>query len=193
MPDRLHSQLQFLFEIDKIKNIARKTRNFSNDRFENDAEHSWHVAIMASILAEYANDTVDISRVVKMVLVHDVAEIDHGDVIVYRRTDEDSERERRAARRIFGMLPDDQRDEYFALWEEFEARETTDARFAAAIDRLEPVLQNILRNGESWNTHGIASERVFEINARIADGSAGLWSHVKNELQRLKDSGYLNR
>ncbi len=189
MDTRLTQQLAFLIEIDKIKGIIRKTRNFSNDRHENDAEHSWHIAVMALVLSEYAEERVDVGRVVRMLLIHDLVEIDAGDVIVYDRSAENEAAEREAADRIFGMLPGDQRDEYRGLWEEFEERSTPEARFAAAVDRLEPVLQNIARRCESWNANGITAEQVFAVTSTIGSGSPALWEYVKAELERLQEEG----
>lgn len=139
-PSRLRRQLDFILEIDKAKAVLRRSRLLDGSRRENDAEHAWHLAVMALVLAEYANEPIDLSRVVKMLLVHDIVEIDAGDTFIYDDSDPaaKAERERQAAHRIFGLLPADQQQELLALWEEFEARRTADARFAAALDRLQP-------------------------------------------------------
>ena len=133
---RFKKQLNFLIEIDKVKNILRKTRTFSAKKYENDAEHAWHMSLMAIILAEHANDTIDIGKVVKMALVHDLVEIDAGDTYLYAEHQEDKvAKERKCAERLFGLLPEDQGREFLASWEEFEAKETPEAKFAGSMDR----------------------------------------------------------
>ncbi|MFO7612815.1 MAG: HD domain-containing protein [Clostridia bacterium] len=189
MKDRLERQLGFIYEIDRVKGIFRKTRLFHADRFENDAEHSWHICMMALVLQEYANDKIDILKVLKMMLIHDLVEIDTGDTIVYNRTDADVEAEKMAADRIFGMLPGDTGREFHDLWTEFEARESAEARFAGALDRLEPLLQNMSRNGEDWRRNGIGYEKVLDVNRRIEDGSRRLWDFVREEIKKHLDNG----
>lgn len=189
MNQRLIQQLAFIHEIDKVKTIIRKTKNLSNGRHENDAEHSWHIAMMTMVLAEHANHPIDVLKVLKMQLIHDLVEIDAGDVIVYNKSAENEEAERLAAERIFGMLPDDQKEELLELWLEFEERKTPEARFAAALDRMEPVLQNIFRECETWNEHAISHSRVVGINTKIGEGSQTLWEYIKKELDRCLDEG----
>ncbi|MBN2558762.1 MAG: HD domain-containing protein [Clostridia bacterium] len=189
MKDRLEKQLGFIYEIDRVKGIFRKTRLFHTDRFENDAEHSWHICMMALVLQEYANDKIDILKVLKMMLIHDLVEIDTGDTIVYNRTDADVEAEKKAADRIFGMLPGETGREFHDLWTEFETRESAEARFAGALDRLEPLLQNMSRNGEDWRRNGIGYEKVLDVNKRIADGSLLLWDFVRVEIKKHLDNG----
>lgn len=190
---RFERQIAFLKEIDKAKSIFRRTRLFDDSRYENDAEHAWHLAVMAVTLAEYANaEQLDVAKVIKMVLVHDIVEIDAGDALVYDSTlrHEKKEKERRAAVRIFGLLPDDQRDELRALWEEFEARKTAEARFAAALDRLEPILQNAATGGHAWRKHGITRKQAEAVNEHIADGSADIWQYVKELLDESAQQGH---
>jgi putative hydrolases of HD superfamily len=195
MPDRLKQQLEFLIEIDKMKQIFRKTRLYDHTRYENDAEHGWHMAMMALILAEHSNDrTINIGKVLKMALIHDIVEIDAGDTFLYAPNQENKhEVEAAAAKRIFGLLPDDQRDEFIALWEEFEARETGEAMYARAIDRLGPVMQNLLDNGHAWKSHGITSDRVFAVNSIIDDGSHDIWALVRKLIDNAVATGDLSR
>ncbi len=178
--ERLRQQLAFLMEIDRLKEVLRQTYlTTESRRRENSAEHSWHLALMAMVLAEYADEPArDMGRVIKMVLIHDLVEIDAGDTYIYdtqaqaRKLSE----ERRAAERIFGLLPSDQAEEFRALWEEFEARETPEARFAAALDRLMPLLHNYHTQGVSWQEHQVRSDKVYAMNRpRIQAGSRALW------------------
>ncbi|HLN22495.1 MAG TPA: HD domain-containing protein [Patescibacteria group bacterium] len=181
-PDRLTAQLAFLAEIDKLKAIIRQTPLIDGSRRETDAEHSWHVAMMALMLAEHADEPVDAARVVKMLLVHDVVEIDAGDTFIYDDAGnaDKAEREQRAADRLFGLLPADQGAELRALWDEFEARETADSRFAAAIDRFAPILNNHLSGGLSWQANGVQPDKVFIFNEpRIGGASKALWERTR--------------
>jgi len=190
---RFEQQLFFLKEIDKIKNVLRHTPILDGSRYENDAEHAWHLAVMAITLAEYANsDGLDISRVVKMVLLHDVVEIDAGDTLVYDsvRRAEQREEESRAAARIFGLLPPGQREALMSLWEEFEARKTPEAQFAAALDRLEPILQNVSTQGHAWRKHGISREKAETVNRHIGEGSDDIWEYVQQLFAESEAKGY---
>ncbi|MGA7876604.1 MAG: HD domain-containing protein [Desulfoferrobacter sp.] len=179
--DRLEKQIRFIVEIDKLKSIVRQTLVTDGSRQEDSAEHSWHIAVMAIVLSEYAKDrAIDIARVLKMALIHDLVEIDAGDTYCY---DEDGnedklERERKAAERIFGLLPKDQSEEFRRLWDEFELRETAEARFAAALDRLQPLLNNYSTNGRMWQKHRIKSSQVFSRNRPIEDSSPTLWKYA---------------
>ena len=163
LPDTLLKQIDFIKEIDKLKYIQRRTKLFNSDRNENDAEHSWHLAMMAVVLAEHANEPVDILKVIKMVLIHDVVEIDAGDTFIYdtQKNHSNTDEERLAAQRIFGILPDEQAKELIAIWEEFEAGETAEAKFARAMNGLEPLLQNTSNNGGTWNTPGVNYTKVY--------------------------------
>jgi putative hydrolases of HD superfamily len=191
MDDRFKKQIQFIIEIDKIKSIFRKTCIFDGSRKENDAEHSWHFAMLAMILSEYANEPVDVCKVIRMALIHDIPEIDNGDVMVYKKSEADFENERRAAERIFGLLPDDQRDECLSLWAEFEERKTPEARFAAAIDRIEPVMQNYLNDGCAWKENGIKADRVMDTNKHIDAGSHAIWEYAKSMIDECKNKGLI--
>ncbi len=150
-PERLFKQIAFIKEIDKIKYIKRKTKLFDSDIHENDAEHSWHLAMMTIVLAEHTNEDIDILKVLKMVLIHDIVEIDAGDTFIFdtQKNHSNTEEELIAAKRIFGLLPKDQTIELVSIWLEFEEKRTKEAKFAHAMDRLEPILQNISNNGGS--------------------------------------------
>jgi len=191
--ERFDRQIRFILEIDKLKTILRRTYLMNVDRAENTAEHSWHLAIMAILLAEHANEPVDVARVVKMVLVHDIVEIDAGDTYFYDAAAglDKSEREHAAADRIFGLLPTDQGMEMRALWDEFEDGTSADARFALALDRFIPQLHNYYTQGRSWAEHGITADRVLERNACIADGSARLWECARALLDDAGAKGFL--
>lgn len=178
--DRLARQLDFLRELDGLKKIERMTSLIGESRRENSAEHSWHIATMAPLLVEYAPEAVDLVRVMKMLLVHDVVEIDAGDTFCFDEAahDDKEERERLAADRIFGLLPADQRDDLRACWEEFEAGATADARFAVALDRFAGFLQNWHNDGGTWRTHDIDHDRILERMAPIEHGAPALWPVV---------------
>lgn len=189
MIERLKQQMQFIIEIDKIKSIIRKTKIFSENKYENDAEHSWHICMMAIVLSEHSNEEVDLLKVLKMLLIHDIVEIDAGDVLVYDKSDNNDIEEEKAAERIFGMLPEQQKNEYISLWKEFEKRETKEAKFAAALDRLEPAMQNLYYKCETWNQNNISHKKVVGVNKKIADGSSVLWEYFKKELDECKAEG----
>jgi putative hydrolase of HD superfamily len=191
--NRFERQIQFILEIDKLKTILRRTYLINEDRAENTAEHSWHLAMMAILLAEHANEPVNVSRVVKMVLVHDIVEIDAGDTYFYDATAalDKSVRERAAADRLFGILPVDQGAELRALWDEFETGKTADARFALALDRFMPQLHNYHTHGRSWAEHGITIDRVLERNESMAEGSAKLWECARALLDDAVSKGFL--
>jgi putative hydrolase of HD superfamily len=194
-PERFLKQIEFLIEIDKLKHILRKSKIFDGSRFENDAEHAWHLGIMALVLAEYSNDlNIDMTKVIKMVLIHDLVEIDAGDVIVYD-TDQRAlarDNEKIAAERVFGLLPQNQKTEFMKLWKEFEERKSSESKFAAAIDRFEPILQNHLTEYYAWKKHGITSSQLYEKNKHIQDGSKKLWQIVQQIFAEAGDSGGLS-
>lgn len=192
-PERLKQQIDFILEIDRLKGIVRRSYLLHEDRRENSAEHSWHVALAASMLAEHADEPVDRERVVKMLLIHDVVEIDAGDVAVYdvEARAAKAEKEAVAADRIFGLLPGDLGVELRGLWDEFEARQTADARFAGAIDRLLPLLHNAAGGGRTWKELGVAESQVRGINAVVEHGSSTLWQYVTALLDRAVDEGLL--
>ncbi|KAB2114806.1 HD domain-containing protein [Vibrio alginolyticus] len=192
--ERLEKQLALVIEFDKLKSILRRTRVKSAEgRLENSGEHSWHVALMAILMEEHANAPVDICRVMKMLLIHDVVEIDAGDTFVYdtAASQEQAEKEIRAAERLFGMLPSDQEQELLALWHEFEAAQTDDAKYAKALDRLIPMLLNYHNNGQSWKEHGVSREQALTINKRIEFGSVTLWDKAKELIEEATEKGWL--
>jgi putative hydrolase of HD superfamily len=185
--ERLEEDISFIQEVDKLKNIVRKSRNTSNERFENDAEHSWHICIMAITLQKYSNVQIDISRVLHMLIIHDLGEIYSGDTIVYAKGNDLKRDELESASKLFSMLGPIQQKELYALLVEFETRETPEAKYANAIDRTEPILQNIHRNGETWNTNRISYKRIVELNQnRIAEGSKELWGFLLQRINQMK-------
>ncbi len=190
---RLAAQIDFIVRIDRLKSVARQTLLTDRSRRENSAEHSWHLALMALLLTEYAREPVDGMRVMKMVLAHDLVEIDAGDTFCY---DEDAKqgqhaRELAAAERIFALLPDDQAVELRALWDEFEARCTPEARFAAALDRLQPLFNNYLTRGGTWQEHDVVRAQVRRRIAPIADGSPRLARVAAAVISAAVEEGYL--
>lgn len=193
--DRLGAQLAFLVEIDRLKLIERRSYLADGSRRENSAEHSWHLAMLALVLSEHADARVDLARVVAMVLVHDIVEIDAGDVFAY--ADEAAhaakvERERLAAERIFALLPDDQEPVFRSLWEEYEEGTTETARFAAALDRLQPLLLNVASGGMTWREHGITADRVLERNAPIGEGAPVLWTRARAIIRDAVERGVVD-
>ncbi len=191
--DRFDQQIGFILEIDKLKSVIRRTYLIDADRRENSAEHSWHLAIMAILLAEHANEAINVPRVVKMVLIHDVVEIDAGDTYIYDSAGgaDKLERERGAAKRLFGLLPEDQAKEFSELWEEFENGETADARFAAALDRFIPQLHNYYTDGKSWQENRITADRVLARNQCMENGSVRMWEWTCNMIAEAVKKGIL--
>jgi putative hydrolase of HD superfamily len=191
--DRLDRQLGFLREVDRLKRVFRRTWLLDLSRYENDAEHSWHLALAAALLAEYAAAEIDLGKVLEMTLVHDLVEIDAGDTYAYddaARQDQ-AERERRAAERIFGLLPADQGARARRLWEEFEARQTPEARYAVALDRLLPFLHNYHTQGKEWQAHGVTSRQVLKRMQPVAEATPALWPRVERLLRDAVERGFL--
>lgn len=191
----LAKQMAFIHEIDKLKYIQRKTRLFNSERHENDAEHSWHLAMMAMVLAEHANEKVDIMKVVKMLLIHDIVEIDSGDIFLYdsQANHNNTAEEQKAAVRIFGLLPDQQAEEFISLWEEFEAGITAESKFAKSIDRLEPVLQNVSNEGGTWSEYEVKYDTVIKKTSKMKDGSQVLWDHTNILFEESISRGILKK
>ncbi|MEJ5091193.1 HD domain-containing protein [Sphingobacterium faecium] len=191
----LQQQIDFIKEIDKVKYIQRKTKLFNSDRNENDAEHSWHLAMMAIILAEHSNEPIDILKVVKMVLIHDIVEIDAGDTFIYdtQKNHTNTDEERLAAKRIFGLLPQKQAEGLIEIWEEFEAGLTHEAKFARAMDRLEPLLQNTSNNGGTWNEFNINYSKVYDKKKIIDEGSKTIWDFAEKLLDESVEKGILKK
>lgn len=191
--ERLLQQMAFLEEIDKLKTVLRQSLILDRSRRENSAEHSWHLAVMAVLLAEHADEPVDVARVVKLLLIHDLVEIDAGDTFAYDtqgHTDKE-ERERASAARIFGLLPDDQAREVWELWEEYEASQTPEAKFALALDRLQPMVHNYRTEGASWKRHNVSSARVFDRAESITRGSKRLGEFARQTIADAVAKGYL--
>jgi putative hydrolase of HD superfamily len=182
IPERLHRQLEFILEIDRLKSVLRQSYLKDNDRHENSAEHSWHLAVAAMVLAEHAKERIDVSKVIRLVLVHDLVEIDAGDTFIYDDAGNvgKAAREQKAANRLFGLLPEEQGQTFMALWREFEDRQTPEAKFAFALDRLMPILHNVFTQGRSWKEHRIRQEQALAKNRQIEDGSPILWQAVES-------------
>jgi putative hydrolase of HD superfamily len=198
MPDsplaRLAQQIEFIAECDRLKEVFRQTINTHSRRAENDAEHSWHLCLCVIVLAEHANvRTLDVLRVLKMLIVHDLVEIDAGDTFAYDTAAmaDQHAREAVAAERIFGLLPPDQARAFRALWDEFEAKETPESKFATAVDRFQPMLLNCRSQGAAWQRHGVTHDRVVARNRHIADGCDPLWRYAEKMLQEIVDAGHL--
>jgi putative hydrolase of HD superfamily len=190
--ERLQKQIEFLLEIDKAKQIFRKTRLLDGTRYENDAEHSWHLAVMALVLAEHAKEPVNLCRVVQMALVHDIVEIDAGDTFAYDEQGRQTqyERELLAAERIFNLLPPDQASEFRGLWDEFEAQQTPEAKFAAAIDRLAGMLPNYHNQGGGWRENQVPVKKVWVRNQVIENGSPALWEYARRLIESAVEQGF---
>jgi putative hydrolase of HD superfamily len=192
--ERLEQQIAFVRELDKLKRVQRQTWLTDKSRKENAAEHSWHIAVMVLVLSEYAPlDDLDIGRVMQMLLIHDIVEIDAGDTFCYdqaavaRQADKEDE----AAARLFGLLPSDQAARFRGLWEEFEDHRTPEARLAHSLDRLQPILNNFHTDGKSWRANGITRRQVRDRNRIVAEGAPRLWGYIEDLLQRAVDRGFL--
>lgn len=177
---RLDKQMEFIREIDKEKKIGRQTYLSDASRKENDAEHAWHMAIMTILLSEYANEEIDVLKTVTMLLIHDLVEIDAGDTYAYDEEGKKTqhEREAKAAERIFGILPEDQGKKLRVLWEEFEAYETKEAKFAHTMDNIQPAMLNAAIDGADWVLHGVQLEQILGRNKKTAEGSEVLWDYA---------------
>jgi putative hydrolase of HD superfamily len=193
--EKLLKQIEFIKEIDKLKYIQRKTKLFNSDRCENDAEHSWHLAVMVMVLAEHSNTPVDVLKVMKMVLIHDIVEIDAGDTFMYDTTKNhvNTDEELVAAKRIFGLLPKEQAEEFIAVWQEFEDGITNEAKFAKSMDRLEPLLQNTSNNGGTWKEFNVPYQKVYDKKKVIKEGSAAIWEYAENLIEESVVKGILKK
>ena len=192
--ERLEKQFDFIREIDKEKFIGRQTYLSDGRRKENDAEHAWHMAIMTLLLSEYANEEIDVLKTISMILIHDIVEIDAGDTYAYDEVAKETQRERevKAADRIFGILPEDQAEKFRALWEEFEARETKEAKFARAMDNFQPLMLNAATDGKSWTDHQICVSQVLKRNERSGEGSKEVWRYaLENFIKPYIEKGRL--
>lgn len=185
--------VEFILELDKLKGVARKTRPVGLERYENSAEHSWQIALLAASLAPYAEASVHVDHVVKMLLVHDIGEIDAGDTFVYVEDGWEQRKleERAAVTRIFSLLPSPQRETFLSLWQEFEDGETPEARFAHAADRAMPVLINLASGGQSWRENGITHDRVIKrVGPPIREGCPALWAYLEERLEQERVNGW---
>ena len=191
----LEKQVSFIKEIDKIKYIQRKTKLFNSNRRENDAEHSWHLAMMAMVLAEHSDKTIDLLKVLKMVLIHDIVEIDAGDTFFYSTTKDhkNTEEELVAAKRIFGILPEEQAEELITVWEEFEAGETDEAKFAKSMDMFEPLLQNFSNNGGTWVEYDVPYQKVHDKKKEIKNGSTTIWNYAESLINEGVEKEFLKK
>lgn len=191
----IQAQAAFIRELDQLKAVKRQVRlPCDGDRQENSAEHSWHVALMASVLVPYAEHNVDIQRVIQMILIHDLVEIDAGDLFAFAEVADHAEQEAKefaAADRIFGLLPDEQGSKLHALWHEFEAAETADAKFAKAMDRVLPVFQNMAAEGGSWVRHNVAKSKILARNEHLRNSAPKLWTYVNEQLEIAVSKGWL--
>ena len=190
--ERLQKQMEFILEVDKVKQIVRQTYLTDGSRKENDAEHSWHLALMAVLLKEYANEEVNLEKVIPMVLIHDLVEIDAGDTYADRAglaTQRD--RETKAADRIFGMLPEDQGRRFRNLWEEFEAYETAEAKFAHVLDNCQPLILNDASGGKSWKEHTVHKSQIYKRNEHTAEGSREIWEYMKQLIDKHIQLGHV--
>lgn len=193
--DNLLKQVSFIKEIDKIKYIQRKTKLFNSDRHENDAEHSWHLAMMTIVLAEHSDTPIDVLKVLKMVLIHDIVEIDAGDIFIYDtvKNHSNTDEELIAAERIFGLLPKEQAEEFIAIWKEFEDGITNEAKFAKSMDRFEPLLQNTSNNGGTWAEFNVKYDKVYDKKKAIKEGSATIWNYAENLINESVEKGILKK
>lgn len=191
----LLQQISFIKEIDKLKYIQRKTKLFNSDRHENDAEHSWHLAMMTIVLAEHSDKPIDILKIVKMVLIHDIVEIDAGDTFIYDtvKNHTNTDEELLAAQRIFGLLPEEQAKEFIAIWQEFEDGKTDEAKFAKTMDRFEPLLQNTSNNGGTWTEFDVPYQKVYDKKVAIKDGSSTIWNYAENLINESVAKGILKK
>jgi len=188
---RLQEQLRFIVEVDRLKHVLRRTSPIGAERRENSAEHSWQVVLMAVVLHEHANEPVDLLKVVRMLAIHDVVEVDVGDTFHYDKSGRGdlAELEARAAERIFGMLPADQATELVGLWREFEAKESPEAKFAAAVDRFVAFIMNTHNEGGTWVKHGVTASQILALNGHIGSGSASLWDAAQRLVSEALESG----
>lgn len=191
--ERLQKQMEFILEVDKVKQIVRQTYLTDGSRKENDAEHSWHLALMAVLLKEYANEEVDLEKVIPMVLIHDLVEIDAGDTYAYDQAGLKTQRERetKAADRIFGMLPEDQGTKFRDLWEEFEAYETAEAKFAHVLDNCQPLILNDASGGKSWQEHTVHKSQIYKRNEHTGEGSREIWEYMKQLIEKHIQLGHV--
>jgi len=192
--DYLEQRIRFILEMDKLKDVLRRSYIVGSERHENSSEHSWHLAVMALILSEYADIEIEVSRVVNMCLIHDIVEIDAGDTYCYDEVTaaDQAHRENLAAERLFGLLPVEQEESFRILWEEFEAGSTPEAGFAQSLDRLMPLLHNYYTKGKGWQEHGIDKQQVLDRMVQIRSSSEELWQYAVSLVDEAVEKGYLS-
>ena len=191
---RFKSQIEFILEVDKLKKIMRRTMLMDRSRQENSAEHSWNIALIVLVLSEYVEaDNLNLLRVIKLLLTHDLVEIDAGDTYCYDETgiQDQKERETRAADRLFNILPEDQAKSFRGLWDEYEDRKTPESKFANALDRFQPLLHNYFTHGQSWRQHGIQKQQVLSRMQPVAEGASLLWDYVTSLIDDAVEKGFL--
>ena len=192
--EEINQVIKFIIEIEKLKAIHRKTRPIGLNRYENSAEHSWHVCLSALMLKEYANENINIDHTIKMLLIHDLGEIDAEDTIIYEsETKEIKDKEEQGIRRMLSILPKKQRKEYLNLWFEFESGKTAESKFARAVDRIPPLLHNLYGDGHSWKKHNISSKQILSLNSKISEGSEAVWGVIRKKLDKAFTNGILNK
>lgn len=192
--ERFKSQIEFILEVDKLKKIMRRTMLMDRSRRENSAEHSWHIALIVLVLSEYVEgDNLNLLRVIKLLLTHDLVEIDAGDTYCYDESgiQDQKERETRAADRLFNILPQDQAKSFRALWDEYEDRKTPESRFANALDRFQPLLHNYFTQGHSWRQNGIQKKQVLSRMQPVEEGAPALWDYVTSLIEDAVEKGFL--
>jgi putative hydrolase of HD superfamily len=193
--DRLEEQMQFILEVDQLKSIVRQTYLLDQSRKEDDADHSWHLALMCAVLSEYANEKIDVAKTMIMVLIHDIVEIDAGDTYAYDSEGYTSKRRRElaAADRIFRLLPEDQAQRMRSLWDEFEEGNTPEAKFAVTLDHIQPILLNAGSGGKSWREHEVKLSQIMKRNETTPDGSRALWEYAKKAVMQNVDKNNIIR
>ncbi|MCK9443645.1 MAG: HD domain-containing protein [Tissierellaceae bacterium] len=193
--DRLLKDIEFIVELDKMKSILRQTSLIGKDQREDDAQHSWHIAVMAMVLGEYSNEKLDTGKVIKMLLTHDLIEIYAGDTFCYDKAGNETKRERElvGAEKVFGILDEDKGRELRALWDEFEEGKTPEAIFAASMDRLQPMLNNYHNNGGTWGKFNVAKEDIYERIAPVKEASDILWEYVQYMIEDAANKGLIKR
>lgn len=192
-PKKLQQQMIFIAEVDKLKNIFRRTILTDSSRRENDAEHSWHLALMAIVLEEYAAEPVNLGRVLAMVTVHDLIEIYAGDTFAFdaAANQDKAQREQAAAEKLFGMLDQEQGHKFRQLWEEFDAMNTADSRFAASLDRIQPFMHNVLTEGHTWKLGSVTKEQVYRRMAPVKTGTPALWPWLESQVASAIEKGWI--
>jgi putative hydrolase of HD superfamily len=195
MDNRILKDMEFIVELDRMKTILRQTSLITEDRREDDAQHSWHIAVMTMVLSDYSNEDIDVNKVIKMLLIHDLVELYAGDTFCYDQEGNKDKRERevRAAEKIFGMLQPEKGKEFRSLWDEFEEMETPEALFAASMDRLQPMLNNYYNGGGTWKKHGVAQKDIYKRISPVKDSSDRLWEFVEHMLEDAYNRGLIEK